>query len=127
MAETTRNFPRPRSAEPDPTSRTFLLSRTFPLTWETILIGTILVATLVTRLWNLDARVMSHDESLHVFYAWQLAIGKGFAHNPMMHGPFLFESTALMNVLFGASDFTSRLVSAMLGTLVVVVPGFVFT
>jgi uncharacterized protein (TIGR03663 family) len=64
---------------------------------------------------------MSHDESLHVFYSWQLAIGKGFVHNPMMHGPFLFESTALMNVLFGASDFSSRLVSALLGTCVVVV------
>ena len=121
MAENTRNLPRLGIDEPAPASLARLLSRAFPLTWETTLIGVILIATLVTRLWNLDARVMSHDESLHVFYAWQLAIGKGFAHNPMMHGPFLFESTALMNVLFGASDFTSRLVSVILGTFVVVV------
>jgi len=121
MAENTRNLPRLGTAEPAPASLARLLSQAFPLTWETTLIGVILIASLVTRLWNLDARVMSHDESLHVFYAWQLAIGKGFAHNPMMHGPFLFESTALMNVLFGASDFTSRLVSAILGTFVVVI------
>ena len=34
------------------------LSRAFPITWETVLIGVILITTLVTRLWNLDARVI---------------------------------------------------------------------
>ncbi|GIK37502.1 MAG: hypothetical protein BroJett011_13350 [Chloroflexota bacterium] len=96
------------------------ISIAFPLTWETVLLGVILVTALVTRFWLLDARVMSHDESLHVYYSWQLASGKGFAHNPMMHGPFLFEATALMNVLFGANDFTSRLVPVILGILIVV-------
>ena len=64
---------------------------------------------------------MSHDESLHVYYSWLLANGDGFVHNPMMHGPFLFDATALMNVLFGANDFTSRLVPAILGIFIVVV------
>lgn len=101
------------------TSQNRFLSLAFPLTWETMLLGAVLVTALVTRLWGLDARVMSHDESLHVYYAWQLAGGKGFAHNPMMHGPFLFEATALMNVLFGANDFTSRLVPVILGIFIV--------
>jgi len=74
-----------------------------------------------TRLWILDARVMSHGESLHVFYSWQLATGKGFAHNLMMHGPFLFEASVLMNVLFGASDFTPRLAPVILGTFIAIV------
>ena len=74
----------------------------------------------ISRLWALGARVMSHDESLHVHYSWLLATGKGFVHNPMMHGPFLFEATALMNVLFGASDFTSRLVPVILGVFVAI-------
>ena len=96
------------------------LGQIYPLTRETVLIGSMLAAALVTRLWALDARGMSHDESPHVFYSWQLGTGKGFAHNPMMHGPFLFEATALMNVLFGASDFTSRLVPVILGMFIAI-------
>ena len=87
----------------------------FPLTWETVLLAGLAVLALFSRLWELGARVMSHDESLHVYYSWLLANRQGYAHNPMMHGPWLFESTALMNVLFGASDFTSRLVPVILG------------
>lgn len=90
------------------------------ITWELVIVIVLTLATLLSRLWLLGARVMSHDESLHVYYSWLLATGKGFVHNPMMHGPFLFESTALMDVLFGASDFTSRLVPVILGTVIVI-------
>ena len=122
MTEDTSHLPWPRVTAPaQPAWPTRLLTRTFPLTWETALVGVMFIVALVTRLWILDARVMSHDESLHVFYSWQLATGKGFAHNPMMHGPFLFEATALMNVLFGTSDFTSRLAPVILGTFIAIV------
>ena len=97
------------------------LAQTFPLTWEMVLVIVMAVVTVISRLWALGARVMSHDESLQVYYSWLLATGKGFAHNPMMHGPFLFESTALMNILFGASDFTSRLVPVILGMMIVII------
>ncbi len=104
-----------------PAERSSFLSWTFTITWETILVAALTVLTLISRLWALGARVMSHDESLHVYFSWLLATGKGFVHNPMMHGPFLFEATALMDILFGASDFTSRLVPVILGTLIVIV------
>ncbi len=97
------------------------LQRTFTITWETTIVIVVTIVTLFSRLWMLGARVMSHDESLHVYYSWLLATGKGFTHNPMMHGPFLFEATALMNILFGVSDFTSRLIPAILGTLIVII------
>lgn len=77
-------------------------------------------AVITTRLIYLGQRVMSHDESLHVYYSWLLATGKGFIHTPMMHGPFLFEATALVNVLFGANDFVSRLIPAILGSLIAI-------
>ncbi|MDP2990239.1 MAG: TIGR03663 family protein, partial [Kiritimatiellota bacterium] len=96
------------------------LSGVAPLTWETVLLFFLAAAGLISRLWALGVRVMSHDESLHVFYSWQLASGKGFVHDPMMHGPFIFEATALINVLLGANDFTSRLVPALLGVFIVV-------
>lgn len=78
------------------------------------------ILAVISRLTNLGARVMSHDESLHVYYSWWLSKGSGYQHNPMMHGPFLFEATAFFNLLFGANDFTSRLVPALLGMCIVV-------
>ena len=103
-----------------------LLESATPVTWETVIVGILALTAVITRLWGLGVRVMSHDESLHVYYSWLLATGKGFTHNPMMHGPFLFESTALMNLLFGASDFTSRLVPAILGMFIVIIIPLLF-
>src|SRR6266545_3031259 len=103
-----------------PTRPLVWLGRTYAITWESGVVLLLAVLTLFSRLFNLGARVMSHDESLHVYYSWLLATGKGFVHNPMMHGPFLFESTALMDFLFGASDFTSRLVPVILGTIIAI-------
>ena len=97
------------------------LQRAFVITWESAILAVLALVTLFSRLWMLGARVMSHDESLHVYYSWLLATGKGFAHNPMMHGPFLFESTALMDILFGTNDFTSRLIPVILGTFIAVI------
>ena len=97
-----------------------LLESAVPVTWEAVIVGIMAFTAVFSRLWALGARVMSHDESLHVYYSWLLATGKGFVHNPMMHGPFLFEATALINVLFGASDFTSRLIPAILGMFIVI-------
>lgn len=81
------------------------------------------VIAAATRFWNLGARVMSHDESLHVYYSWSLAHGSGYAHNPMMHGPLLFEITGLMDKIFGNSDFTARIPPALIGLgIVLVIP-----
>lgn len=105
------------------TTRTFTLPAALaaiPLTAETAAWMVLTLAAFLTRLMNLSARVMSHDESLHVYYSWFLSQGSGYQHNPMMHGPFLFEATALMNALFGANDFTSRLVPALLGIGIVI-------
>ena len=48
--------------------------------------------------------------------------GQGYVHDPMMHGPLLFELNALIYLLFGASDFTARLVPALLGVGVIGLP-----
>ena len=77
-------------------------------------------SAVLTRFWNLGARVASHDESLHIYYSWLLSKGNGYTHNPMMHGPLLFELTAFFNALFGTNDFTSRIVPALFGIGIVV-------
>ena len=74
------------------------------------------------RLWDLGARALHHDESLHAFYSWNLFNGNGFEHNPMMHGPLQFEANAAVFFVFGDSDFTSRLLYAFLGIALVGLP-----
>jgi len=92
------------------------------LTREQGLYVLIVLLCLVSRLWMLGYRVESHDESLHCKFSWDLYVGNGFQHNPMMHGPFLFHATALSFFLFGDSDFTARLPVALLGTALVAFP-----
>jgi uncharacterized protein (TIGR03663 family) len=82
----------------------------------------LLLIAAATRLWDLGARTMSHDEGLHVYYSWRLYAGQGYVHNPVTHGPFLFHATALVYALFGASDATSRLVPALFGVALVGLP-----
>ena len=75
---------------------------------------------MVSRLYNLGARVMSHDESLHTYFSWLLYKGDGYQHNPMMHGPLQFHLIALSYFLFGPSDFSARLPAAMFSIATIV-------
>ena len=69
----------------------------------------ILIAAFVTRFFDLESRVMSHDESLHTYFSYLLYKGQAYQHTPMMHGPFQFHLLALTYYLFGVSDFTARI------------------
>ena len=66
----------------------------------------VMVVALLTRFYMLGERVISHDESLHTYYSWQLYRGQGFQHTPLMHGPFQFHLVALSYFLFGANNGT---------------------
>ncbi|MBN1979311.1 MAG: TIGR03663 family protein [Anaerolineae bacterium] len=90
--------------------------------WEKVLYITFIVLALATRLWALGDRVQSHDESIHTKYSWHLYTGQGFAHHPLMHGPFLFHITALSYFLFGDNDFSARVPVALMGTVIVAFP-----
>jgi len=90
--------------------------------WETILYILILIAAIFSRFYMLGDRAISHDESIHTKFSWNLYQGQGFQHNPMMHGPLLFEVTAFIYFLFGATDFTSRIYPALTGIALVMVP-----
>lgn len=79
------------------------------LTNEIVIFAVVILLAFVTRFYDLESRVMSHDESLHTYFSWLLYRGQGYQHSPMMHGPFQFHSIALTYFLFGASDFTARI------------------
>ena len=86
---------------------------------EAAIFALILLAAVFTRFYQLGARPMSHDESLHTFYSWQLYKGNGYQHNPMMHGPLQFHLIALSFFLFGDNDFTARVPHALAAVLAI--------
>jgi len=49
-----------------------ILSRSFVLNWEVVAFVVILLLAIFTRFYLLGDRVMSHDESLHTRYSWNL-------------------------------------------------------
>ncbi len=83
------------------------------LTNEIAIFAVVILLAIATRFYDLGTRVMSHDESLHTYFSWLLYRGQGYEHSPMMHGPFQFHSIALTYFLFGVSDFTSRIPTAL--------------
>jgi uncharacterized protein (TIGR03663 family) len=89
---------------------------------EKALYGLFIALAALSRLWDLGTRVMSHDETVHVQWSWYLFQGRGYAHTPLSHGPFLFHATALNYYLFGDSDLAARLLPAVMGIMLVALP-----
>lgn len=83
------------------------------ISFESLIFGVILLIAVFSRFYNLEARVMSHDENSHVYYSWRLYRGEGFAHDPLMHGPLQFHMIALNYFMFGDNDFTARIPAAL--------------
>jgi len=81
----------------------------------------LVVFALLTRTILLGARAMSHDESLHAVYSFQLFDGRGYQHQPMMHGPLKFILNPLMYFLFGVNDWSARIQVALFGVGMVAV------
>jgi len=92
----------------------------WPIRWEHVLFGGLVIFAVITRFVDLGVRVMSHDESLHVYYSWRFYKGQGYQHTPMMHGPLQFHLIALSYFLFGDSDFTARIPHALASVLTIV-------
>ncbi|MGQ0604887.1 MAG: 6-bladed beta-propeller [Anaerolineales bacterium] len=95
------------------------LWRVLALDWEKALYAVLIIAAFVTRFYDVGARVMSHDESLHTQYSWYLYKNGNYQHSPMMHGPLKFHLTAFTYWLFGDDDFTSRIATSLMGVAAV--------
>ncbi|MCU0464278.1 MAG: glycosyltransferase family 39 protein [Anaerolineae bacterium] len=98
------------------------LARPIVVRWQTVVYALIFIAAVFTRFWALGDRAMSHDESLHVYYSYNLYMRGDFDHTPLMHGPILFHANALMYALFGDNDFSGRIYTALLGVAMVFSP-----
>ncbi len=99
-----------------------MLGLRLTLNWELAAAILIFALAIFSRFHMLGERVMSHDESLHTRYSYNLYSEGNFSHTPLMHGPVLFHATALSFHLFGDSDFSGRIYTATLGVLMVMFP-----
>jgi len=118
----TTTYPTPTTAQHAANPLNRWLTKALPLNWETAVYIVILVLAIFTRFYLLGDRTMSHDESLHTKFSWDLYANGIFQHTPLMHGPILFHMTALNYFLFGDNDFTARIYPAVLGVLMVMFP-----
>ena len=94
------------------------------LSWELPGYALLIIIGATMRLWDLGSRAMHHDESLHALYSWNFAEGRGYAHDPMMHGPFQMEATAAVFYVLGDGEFTARLLYAVAGIVLIGLPFF---
>jgi predicted membrane-bound mannosyltransferase len=92
--------------------------------WEVAAYGVLILVVVLMRFWDLGSRAISYDESLHAYYSFRLAEGLGYQHSPLMHGPFQFHGVAAMFFLFGDSDYVSRILPAIFGSVLVGIPYF---
>ncbi len=80
------------------------------------------VLSIILHLWVLGGRALHHDETIHAYYSWNIAVGNGYVHDPLTHGPFLYYWTALQYLLFGDNAFTARLSAAIFGIALTLLP-----
>ena len=79
----------------------------------------IFIIALFVRFWQLDLKLLHHDEAIHAWFSYELLTTGAWAYDPSYHGPFLYYVTAGMFALFGDSDLVARLLPALFGTLII--------
>lgn len=118
----TLELSRPRAApEPAPGEGATGL-RPWLLTVEHVAYLALGAVALLAHLWALSDRALHHDETLHAAYSWYLLVGRGYIHDPLLHGPLLYYLGAALYFLFGDTDFVARLGPALAGTALTLSP-----
>ncbi len=101
--------------------------------WEPASYAVLVIFAAVLRFYNLGARAMHHDESLHGFFSYGFTKGvtdlftfngpsDTYKHVPFMHGPFQFIGNGFMMAIFGDGEYQVRMMAATLGTAMVFMP-----
>ncbi len=113
----------PPPSPPPPSAPEFRLSlRLDQIPWEALLYVVLFSIALTMRLWNLDARAVHYDESINSFDAWKLYRGEGYNHSPWAHGPVQYIMGALGFFLFGDNLSAPRIMPALFGSALVLMP-----
>ncbi|WP_440007206.1 flippase activity-associated protein Agl23 [Halomicrococcus sp. SG-WS-1] len=81
------------------------------------LVGLVTVFALALRLVGLGTRVAHQDEARVAYWIARYVETGIWSYRPIVHGPFLVHVNSVLFSLFGASDFTMRLIVALAGGL----------
>ena len=85
----------------------------------------LMLIAFIMRLWHLGDRAIHYDEGIHVTCGLNIFSNPaGWCLDPWVHGPFQFIGTGIVYSIFGQSEFTARLLPAIFGTAIVVLPFF---
>lgn len=106
---------------PDRTALERLFAIRIAINWEIAAYVAIIGLAFAFRFWDLGARALHHDESIHAQWSWRLAQGD-YTHSPVFHGPFYYHVQGLVFLVGGASDYTSRVSAAIFGVALVMLP-----
>src|SRR5947209_7724497 len=90
--------------------------------WELWAYVAIIAVSFFLRVFDVGARAMHHDESLHAYFSWKFFTGQAYAYDPLMHGPLQFEVVPLFYLLFGDNETSARLFAVVTGTILVGLP-----
>ncbi|MCX7018788.1 MAG: TIGR03663 family protein [Candidatus Sumerlaeota bacterium] len=88
------------------TWETAALRGLFSPQWLFLLIA---IFAIITRVWNVAAKPLHHDESLFAYYGYYLYKGFGYDYQPILHGALLQNISALFFLIFGDNNLTMRL------------------
>ncbi|GAA0225579.1 flippase activity-associated protein Agl23 [Haladaptatus pallidirubidus] len=109
------------------TAQTNTRSRSLPLSEESGLLARfanpvslvllITIFALALRFVDLGARVAHQDEARVAYWIARYAETGVWYYRPIVHGPFLVHVNSILFSIFGANDFSMRLVVALLGGL----------
>ena len=83
----------------------------------TLAVGVVTLLALVVRLVELGARVAHQDEARVAYWAYRYMENGVYWYRPVVHGPFITIVDSWVFSLIGASDFSMRLVVALIGGL----------
>ena len=104
---------------PEPIER--LLAKRIDVNWELVAYFAIFAFAFALRFWDLGARALHHDESIHAKWAWDLSQGN-YRHSPVFHGPLLYFVQGFTFLVFTATDYTARISPAIFGMGVAAAP-----
>jgi uncharacterized protein (TIGR03663 family) len=85
-------------------------------TWALVFI---LLLAFVLRFWQLDLKLLHHDEAVHSWFCYQFLTTGAWQYDPSYHGPFLYYVTTGMFAMIGPSDFAARLLPALFGFAII--------
>ncbi|UPV74815.1 TIGR03663 family protein [Halorussus limi] len=82
-----------------------------------VAVALIALFAVAARLFALGARVAHQDEARVAYWAYRYMESGVYWYRPVVHGPFLTIVNSYVFEVLGASDFTMRLVPALVGGL----------